>query len=187
MSKVIFLPVVGYEGLYEISNTGVIVSLARYTEKIHRHEPKRIMKQNKDKNGYPYCELSKNGTRIKQKTHRLVATAFIPNPEQKPQVNHINHVKDDNRVENLEWCTGSENVKYSFQFGGRVFTRKMAQHAASYSAKVNSRKVWMCTLSGEKIKLFNSVKDARREIGGNPGSVLEGRCKHCKGYFFQYA
>lgn len=101
----IWKDVVGYEGLYQVSNTGKIKSL-----KLNREVFKnRIVKGKGNKDGYVHCLLMKNG-KVKQKyLHKLIAEAFIPNSENKPQVDHINCNSLDNRVENLRWCDQKEN------------------------------------------------------------------------------
>lgn len=97
-------PINGYEGLYEVSNLGRIKSLnCNHTKK------EGILKLYNDKDGYLMVKLSKDKNNRLFRVHRLVAEAFIPNPENKPCVDHINTIKNDNRVENLRWVTYKEN------------------------------------------------------------------------------
>lgn len=100
-----------YEGLYQVSNYGNIKSLPRKRCK------GCILKPYYPKYGYPHVMLSKNGIQKCYKVHRLVADVFIPNPDQKPEVNHKNANKSDNRVENLEWRTTFENYAHARDMG----------------------------------------------------------------------
>lgn len=103
-------PVAGYEGLYEVSDQGSVRSLPRQAGTFYFKG--RMLKQFLNKAGY-YCVcLSKEGRQTTVSVHRLVAIAFIPNPEGKETVNHINEDKADNRACNLEWLTLRENIHY---------------------------------------------------------------------------
>ncbi len=105
-------PVKDYEGLYEVSSLGRIKSLRRIKNN-------GIMNTFRRKSGYHFLCLG-NGSAKNFSLHRLVATAFIPNPENKPQVNHINSDPSDNRLENLEWATSSENNQHTYDSKRRI-------------------------------------------------------------------
>jgi len=116
----VFIDVLDYEGFYQVSNLGNVKSLEREV-----NHPKggvllkkeRILKPSTDKNGYKIVVLCKIGVSKTFKIHRLVCSSFIKNLENKPCVNHKNGIKNDNRIENLEWCTVKENTKHSYYFG----------------------------------------------------------------------
>ena len=105
--KEIWKDIKGYEGLYQVSNLGRVKSLERY-DSYNKKVDEKILKT-KENLGYIYVNLHKNGIQKGYKVHRLVAEAFIPNPDNKPCIDHINTIVTDNRVENLRWCTYSEN------------------------------------------------------------------------------
>lgn len=104
----------GYEGLYFVNEFGEIYSYPKKTRK-----GVRKMLAHKNKNGYLSIDLCKNGNIKKYSLHRIIALAFLDNIENKEQVNHINGNKHDNRIENLEWSTRSENQKHSIETGLR--------------------------------------------------------------------
>ena len=104
-------PIVGYEGQYEVSSYGRVRSLDRY-DRMNRFWKGRILKSYTDTVGYLNVRLCSNGKLKHHLVHRLVAEAFIPNPDNLPQVNHRDEVKNNNSVENLEWCDGKYNVNY---------------------------------------------------------------------------
>ena len=104
MEEEIWKPIKDFEGYYEVSNMGRVRSL-----NYKRTGKEKILKNIGDYKGYLEIVLTKNGKQKQFKVHRLVAEAFIPNPENKPCIDHINTVKSDNRVENLRWVTYKEN------------------------------------------------------------------------------
>lgn len=109
-------PVVGYEGLYEVSDWGRVRSLDKYIKnwpKGIRLVKGRVLKPGRHRKGYLLVVLNKDGVMKTCKVHRLVAIAFIPNPDGLPQVNHKDENKHNNRVENLEWCDNKYNICYS--------------------------------------------------------------------------
>lgn len=106
----------GYEGHYKVSNLGRVKSLAR-EDSIGRNLKERILKFSLDSEGYPYIILCKNGRVQGFNIHRLVAKAFIPNTENKPEINHKNGIKTDIKVENFEWCFRRENIAHAMTTG----------------------------------------------------------------------
>ena len=119
MEQEIWKPVVGYEGLYEVSSLGNVKSLSRLVNVSTWEKQKYILGKKMAfyiNYGYNNVDLS-NKKKKKCKVHRLVAEAFIPNPDKKPYINHINSIRNDNRVENLEWCTARENTLHGVAFG----------------------------------------------------------------------
>lgn len=105
--------IIGYEGLYEVSNKGNVRNVRR----------NKLLKLSKNRYGYIQVYLYKNGIRTGLKVHRLVAQAFIENPDNLPEVNHKNEDKIDNRVENLEFCDHKYNVNYGHRTENAINTR----------------------------------------------------------------
>lgn len=140
-----FRPVVGYEGLYEISNDGYVKPL------FGRNKGKLI--KGSGKNGYLHYALKKDGKTIYTGVHRIVAMAFIENPENLPYINHKNEVKSDNRVENLEWISPKDNTHY-----GKAIERR---------AKGVQRMV-MCL---ENNKIYYSINECADDLGVTPSAI----------------
>lgn len=115
-----FLDIPGWEGMYQVSNLGTVRSLDRIVGSVTGktyHRKGKVMPQHYNEDGYKVVYLTKNARDRTLGVHRAMALAFIPNPDNKPMINHLNAIRDDNRLENLEWCTNSENIKHSFNLG----------------------------------------------------------------------
>ncbi len=123
----------GYEGYYEASSLGAVRSVSRLVNHPmggKRSVRGRSIKLTLGKIGYYYFTAAKDGVLFPLSAHRAVALAFLPNPDNKPQVNHKNGVKSDNRLENLEWATSSENTQHGFDVLGRKSAIGQESHAA---------------------------------------------------------
>ncbi len=119
MDKEIWVPVFGYEGLYEVSNKGRVKSLKKFhpnSGRTGRWYPERILSLGTDKNGYKTICLCKDGVRKLCKVHRLVLSSFDKKCLDL-QVNHLDGDKQNNHLENLEWATCSENIKHAWRIG----------------------------------------------------------------------
>lgn len=134
----IWKDIIGYEGLYQISNIGRVRSIKTNYPKIGRKRTGELLKIKTSNKGY-FCVFIR-GREGKQKNtlvHRLIAIHFIQNPMNKPQVNHINSIRTDNRLENLEWVTPAENNKHAYDFGNQI-KRNGEDH---FGAKLTQKQV----------------------------------------------
>lgn len=161
----IWKQIADYDG-YFISSLGRVKSTKQWNG-----SSERILKQGISKKGYSVVVLSKNNNTKTFLVHRLVAFAFIPNPQNFNQINHINEIKTDNRVENLEWCTNSYNMSY----GSRLL--KQIQKCS---------KPVLCV---ETDVVYPSEIDAARKNNLNQGNIsncCNGRNKTCGGFHWRY-
>lgn len=140
----------GYEGLYAVSDKGQVKSLSRTTTDGKHIKPK-IIQGGMYPNGYRFVSLRKNGKNETKMVHRLVAEAFIPNPENLPVVNHIDGNKENNSVSNLEWCTQRDNLKHAVVMG-------LVESQCKIRRKVTVKQ-------GEHIILFDTMKDCCEFFG----------------------
>lgn len=163
----VWRPVKGYEGLYEVSNLGNLRSLDRHLMNGNRYcllkgKPKKVFH---DSNGYLRTTLYKNSQEKKYSVHRLVAEAFIPNPSNLPCIDHINTVKDDNKVENLRWCTAAGNManpisrKKHLEGLRRSISERTEKANATKAAKYPYDYIMGVGRNGEPL-YFRSVKEA---------------------------
>lgn len=152
----VWRPIRNYEESYEVSNLGRVRSKDRYTPTWNGQVFKKgVLKTLKeDKDGYFKVWLSKNSKKKPFFVHRLVAEAFIDNPDNLPVVNHIDGDKKNNRVENLEWCTRSQNDKHAFKLG----LRKPTDGGTS-------KRVLRMNPKDGSVKIYESISAAARDLG----------------------
>ena len=172
MKKEIWKPIKDYEGLYMVSNWGRVKSI-KFGKEI-------ILKQWTSSNGYSQVNLCKNGKVKNYKVHRLVAEAFLDNTDNLPEVNHKDEDKQNNNVENLEWCS----AKYNSNFGTRNerITKKMTNGKLS-------KPVLQYTMDGKFVKEWPSTMQAEREGGFNNRQIsacCRGKRKTHKGFIWKY-
>lgn len=155
----------GYAGIYQVSNRGGV----RRSDTLSP----RQLKPWSHPEGYLCVTLSQNGKRRKRLVHRLVAEAFNPNPEAKPQINHLNGNKRDNRAENLEWCDNRENALHS-------------AYILRNESQLRKRPV-RCINTGRQ---YASATEAARSVGGCSQNIVKcckGQRNHTKGLAWAYA
>ena len=160
----------GYEGIYQISNLGRVKSLDRLDSSNHRLKG-NIRKFGTSPNGYVNIALFKQGKRDVFTVHRLVAETFILNPENKPQVNHIDEDKTNNMVSNLEWMTAKENVNHGTR------TEKVISKMSKEVYCVNNGKTYI------------NARIAGLDLGISRETIRDtcnGKQKSAKGYTFKY-
>ena len=178
MEKEIWKDIEGYKGLYQVSNLGRVKSLDKL-KKVRNNglQPikEKILRNRYNEKGYSIVCLCKNGEHKDCRVHRLVASAFIPNPNNLPQVNHKDENPKNNCVDNLEWCT----AQYNSTYGTRIerITEK------------NRIRILQFTKQGEFICKWDSAREIERELGFSHqgiGMCCKGKCKSVYGYKWRY-
>lgn len=181
----------GYEGLYKVTCTGEILNKRGH-----------CIKQTVMNAGYYMVKLYKNGKGVGKNVHRIVAIAFLPNDDDKPLVNHKDGNRLNNDVNNLEWCTRSENMKHLFQIGlgenarnkarermrvlGNIMGPKSIDTLLYYSS-MRKRPVAQTTLIGEIVNVYESVNAAIRATNnGDIQKVLSGKKEKIGNYTWKY-
>lgn len=191
--------VAGYEGYYQVSNKGCVKRLARYVDRhaygiVHKKFYRERILKPVNRQGYQAVRLCKNCKAKTYQIHRLVAIAFIDNPLSKEQVNHKNGIRNDNRIENLEWVTNTENQRHSFRVLGRVSGRKGKPMS---KAMREGLKKYQSEHHGELCKKFRCIELNRVFVGTNQAIKELGVSRHisdccsgkretCGGYHWEY-
>ena len=176
----IWKDIAGYEGLYQVSNLGRVKSLDRdVIDKTGRiqHKKGRIISQRKRRKHADYLSVNlyQGNSLVVYTVHRLVAIAFVPNPESKPQVNHIDENPENNQAVNLEWVTPQENMHHK-NLMGRINEQRI-------------KAVYAFGLDGELVHSFTSIAEAEKH-GFSASAIsqnLAGRTKTSGGYVWKYA
>lgn len=158
----------GYEGVYMVSNWGRVKSL--------KYGKEKVIKPRKAGIGYLQVVLFKNGKGKSYFVHRLVAQAFIPNPDNLPIINHKDEKPSNNNVDNLEWC----NHCYNLTYGSRI--KRVLDKT--------SKPTYQYTLDGELIAEYPSTMEVERQLGYSQGNISQccnGKLKTANGYIWRYA
>ena len=180
---------------YMISNLGRVKSIGRWINcknKGKRWKKEEIMKPSVNKKGYLFVSLCKNGHKKNYSVHRLVAQAFISNPNNYPQVNHKNEIKDDNRVENLEYCDAKYNMNYGTikeRIAEKLKGMKHTEDTKNKISEANSKPVFQYDLNGNFIKEWPSTMEVERRLGfanTHISACCLGKQKQSHGFKWKY-
>lgn len=189
----IWKDVVGYEGYYQVSNLGRVRSLdriVRHKNGIITKYKSKIISQAKNRYGYIMVRLSKNCITTSFSVHRLVAIAFIDYDENRPEVNHIDGNKENNCVDNLEWCTRSQNIIHACKKGLRDTCKKSSIKNFKIASEKNKRKVNQYDLNDKFIKQWEYISDVAKKMKYDSSSISKccrGKAKTAYGYKWEYA
>jgi hypothetical protein len=187
----IWRPIKGYEGFYEVSSEGRVKSLGRdfvspVTGKVYRRRGGLIKPQHDCKRGYMKVMLRKGNIPKGFSVHRLVATAFLQNSENRREVNHLNGDKSDNRVQNLEWTSPSENRIHGYD-RLQIKPYLKGRFGKNHHTSIKIRQV---SLDGELVKIWDSAADVERAgiaLASNISFCLRRGRGTSKGYKWEYA
>lgn len=172
--------IIGYNGTYQVSNFGRVRKLHIVGSNINS----RILKQSKSSTGYLHVQLYKNGNSCTKMIHILVATSFLLNPDNKPQVNHKDGNKLNNSVKNLEWVTKSENIKHAYKLG-LLRSPMLGRRGSSPQAK----EIYQCDEKGNIIQKWDSIAEASRALNCQRSCILRclsGSRKTFRKYIWKY-
>lgn len=185
MKEEIWRSIKNYEGWYEVSSYGRVRSVDRMetlSDGRKRLRKGSMLKTEKNINGYLRIQLWKSSEVKKVSIHRLVAQAFIPNPNNLPQVNHKDEDKTNNHVENLEWCDGKYNTNY-----GTAIQRNTEKRLNS--PKLSKPVLQIDLETNQIISKYPSEIEAARQLNINQGGIsncCRGKCKTAYGYKWKY-
>jgi hypothetical protein len=176
-------PVVGYEGIYEVSRNGEVFRVAGAMGAVVG----RKLKPTPNQDGYLHVDLYRNNVRQTHTVHRIVAQAFHPNPDNLPRVNHINGIRTDNHADNLEWCDAHHDLLHSYRVLGRVAYWKGKPRPEGFG--VSKRPVRGTNIKTGEVVEMESTHAAARFVNGSQSNICsacQGKYKHAYGWRWRY-